>query len=104
MSSPEINQVLAQMRVLQAQAATRPLPEQAAQAEFGDLLKQSINAVNSTQQNASALRSGFERGEAGVELVDVMITAQKSSLAFQAMVEVRNKLVEAYKDVMNMPV
>lgn len=104
MSSPEINQVLAQMRVMQAQAAARPAPEQAAQADFGDLLKQSINTVNSTQQNASALRSGFERGEAGVDLVDVMITAQKSSLAFQAMVEVRNKVVEAYKDVMNMPV
>lgn len=104
MSSPEINQVLAQMRVMQAQAAARPAPEQAVQADFGDLLKQSINAVNSTQQSASTLRSGFERGEAGIDLVDVMITAQKSSLAFQAMVEVRNKVVEAYKDVMNMPV
>lgn len=104
MSSPEINQVLAQMRVLQAQAAASAVPQQSNQADFGDLLEQSIKSVNTTQQSASTLRSGFERGEAGVDLVDVMIAAQKSSLAFQAMVEVRNKMVEAYKDVMNMPV
>lgn len=104
MSSPEINQVLAQMRVLQAQATASAAPQQSTQADFGDLLEQSIKSVNTTQQSASTLRSGFERGEAGVDLVDVMIAAQKSSLAFQAMVEVRNKMVEAYKDVMNMPV
>ena len=40
----------------------------------------------------------------GIDLAQVMIAAQKSSVSFQAMVEVRNKLVEAYKDVMNMPV
>jgi flagellar hook-basal body complex protein FliE len=50
------------------------------------------------------MRSSFERGDENIDLAQVMIAAQKSSVSFQAMVEVRNKLVEAYKDVMNMPV
>ena len=56
------------------------------------------------QQTASTMRTALERGEEGVDLTQVMVAMQKSSLSFQAMVEVRNKLVEAYKDVMNMPV
>ena len=104
MSTPEINQVLAQMRVARAQAMASPVVEGPPQGDFRDLLKQSIDAVNDTQQSASALRTSFERGDEGVDLAEVMIAAQKSSLSFQAMVEVRNKLVDAYKDVMNMPV
>ena len=73
-------------------------------SEFGDLLKRSIDAVNDTQQKAGALRDAFEKGQENLDLADVMIAVQKSSVSFQAMVEVRNKLVEAYKDVMNMPV
>jgi flagellar hook-basal body complex protein FliE len=104
MSTPEINQVLAQMRVARAQAMGAPLVEESPQGDFRDLLKRSIDAVNETQQQASSLRTAFERGEEGLDLAEVMIAAQKSSISFQAMVEVRNKLVEAYKDIMNMPV
>jgi flagellar hook-basal body complex protein FliE len=104
MSTPEINQVLAQMRVVTAQASGGIAVTETPQNEFGDLLKRSIDAVNETQQNASSLRTAFEQGEPGLDLADVMIAVQKSSVSFQAMVEVRNKLVDAYKDVMNMPV
>lgn len=104
MSTPEINQVLAQMRVVTAQANGGIAVTETPQNEFGDLLKRSIDAVNETQQNASSLRTAFEQGEPGLDLADVMIAAQKSNVSFQAMVEVRNKLVDAYKDVMNMPV
>ncbi|MBT8429156.1 MAG: flagellar hook-basal body complex protein FliE [Gammaproteobacteria bacterium] len=104
MSTPEINQVLAQMRVVTAQASGGIAVTETPQNEFGDLLKRSIDAVNDTQQNASSLRTAFEQGEPGLDLADVMIAVQKSSVSFQAMVEVRNKLVDAYKDVMNMPV
>ncbi len=104
MSTPEINQVLAQMRVITAQATGGIAATETPNSEFGDLLKRSIDAVNDTQQNATALRTAFERGEEGVDLAEVMIAAQKSNLSFQAMVEVRNKLVEAYKNVMRMPV
>lgn len=104
MSTPEINQVLAQMRVARAQAMDGAGMPETSQGDFGDLLKRSINAVNETQQDASSLRTAFEQGEEGLDLAEVMIAVQKSSISFQAMVEVRNKLVDAYKDVMNMPV
>lgn len=106
MSTPEINQVLAQMRLVQAQAAGAAVaPQQEVpQTEFGDLLQRSIDAVNETQKQAGSLRTAFEQGQEGIDLAEVMIAAQKSSVSFQAMVEVRNKLVEAYKDVMSMPV
>jgi flagellar hook-basal body complex protein FliE len=104
MSSAEINQVLAQMRVIRAQVTDTVTPAvQPAEGGFHDLLQRSIDKVNATQQTANAQREAFEQGE-DVDLASVMIAAQKSSVAFQAMAEVRNKLVEAYKDVMNMPV
>lgn len=105
MSTPEINQVLAQMRLVKAQAMGGDVqPEAAPPTGFGDLLKRSIDAVNETQQNANAMRTAFEQGDEALDLAEVMIAMQKSSVSFQAMVEVRNKLVEAYKDIKNMPV
>ncbi|HEC16224.1 MAG TPA: flagellar hook-basal body complex protein FliE [Sedimenticola sp.] len=104
MSTIDINQVLTQMRVLEAQARGEAVPVgQGPSTSFGDLLKQSIDGVNETQQKAAELTRAFETGEKDVDLAEVMIAVQKSSISFQAMVQVRNKLVEAYKDVMNMP-
>ena len=107
MSSPEISQVLAQMRLMSAQAAAPAKsgatdPTQGASGNFQQLLSDSIKQVNELQQETGALRNAFEQGQ-DVDLSRVMIASQKSSLAFNAMVEVRNKLVDAYKDVMNMP-
>jgi flagellar hook-basal body complex protein FliE len=100
-----IDQVLAQMRVMAAQATNKSSqPSESGGADFGELLKQSIDHVNSAQQEASELRTAFESGEGDMDLAQVMIAAQKSSLSFEAMVQVRNKLVEAYQDVMNMPI
>lgn len=105
MSSVDINQVLAQMRVMAAQAgALPPKSEQASGADFANMLQQSIDKVNDTQQHAAELKKAFETGEGNVELAEVMVAIQKSSISFEAMVEVRNKLVDAYKDIMNMPI
>jgi flagellar hook-basal body complex protein FliE len=105
MNNMDINQVLAQMRVMAAQAENRTQTSQeSGAASFNDLFKQSIDKVNETQQEASALRTAFETGQGDVDLAQVMVAVQKSSLSFDAMVQVRNKLVEAYKDVMNMPI
>jgi flagellar hook-basal body complex protein FliE len=103
MSSPEISQVLAQMRVMatQAQSGVKP-PAEAAGASFGDLLQNSLNAVNDAQQHASAMKTAFETGSPDVDLTSVMIASEKASVSFQAAMQVRNKLLEAYKDVMNM--
>ena len=105
--SPEISQVLAQMRIMQAQAqseAMRPQSEVQSSVSFGDILSKSINSVNETQQTASALKTAYEMGDPNVSISEVMIASEKSSLAFTAMVQVRNKMIEAYKDIMNMPV
>jgi flagellar hook-basal body complex protein FliE len=103
MSTPEISRVLAEMRALSARsrAGVDEAPEAA--GSFGDLLKQSIGAVDRQRQEASALQRSFELGETQ-DLASVMIASQKANLSFQAMVTVRNRLVEAYKDVMNMPI
>ena len=55
-------------------------------------------------QESKALTAAFERGDPSVSLAEVMITAQKASLQFTGMTEVRNKLLNAYQEVMNMPV
>lgn len=71
---------------------------------FGDLMSQAINKVNDVQKKSSDMAEAYEKGVAGVDITDVMIASQKASVSFQAMVQVRNKLVEAYRDVMNMPI
>lgn len=102
MSSMDINQVLAQMRVVRDQASNTAV-QTGSSVDFSELLKESINKVNDTQQQAGKLQEAFETGKSDVSLAEVMVSAQKASVSFQAMVQVRNKLVEAYKDVMNMP-
>ncbi len=102
MSEMNINQVLAQMRSMSIGATNHPEPVEGT-ADFASLLKQSIDSVNTSQQTAGKLSQAFEIGDADVSLAEVMIASQKADISFQAMVQVRNKLVEAYKDVMNMP-
>ena len=53
---------------------------------------------------AARFANAFEVGQSGVDLTDVMIASQKASVSFQAMTQVRNKLVQAYQDIMQMPV
>lgn len=71
---------------------------------FNDLFKASLNAVNEAQHEAAAMKTGFENGTSSQSLAEVMIAAQKADLSFRAVTEVRNKLVTAYQDIMNMPV
>jgi len=107
----DIQNVLNQMRALQAQAqrgvtemAPVSAPEKGAPGSFGELLKTAIDKVNETQTEAKNLSLAYERGEAGVDLPQVMIGLQKASVSFQAMVQVRNRLVSAYEDISKMPI
>lgn len=72
-------------------------------ASFGDALGSALKKVNTLQAETRNLQAAFERGEPGADLARVMVAAQASSVAFRATVEVRNRLVQAYQDVMNMP-
>jgi flagellar hook-basal body complex protein FliE len=103
MSDFNVNQVLSQMRTMSLQAAGRPVQETGASTDFSSLLQQSIASVNETQQRAGNMLEAFESGTANVSLAEVMVESQKANVSFQAMLQVRNKLVDAYKDVMNMP-
>ncbi len=103
-SEINVNQLLQQMRAMSAQAGSQPSTESSVSAgDFANLLKDSINSVNHNQQTAANLVKGFEAGTSDASMAEVMVTLQKASVSFQAMVEVRNKLVDAYQEVMNMP-
>lgn len=110
MSDVAINQVLSQMRSMQALAQGQSVgselraTEAASSSQFSNLMTQSIADVNASMQESKAVTAAFESGDPSVSLAEVMITAQKASLQFTGMTEVRNKLLNAYQEVMNMPV
>jgi flagellar hook-basal body complex protein FliE len=103
----EINRVLDQIRSLSTQ--TKLGTSQAGQApqtngpsEFANILRKGVDQVNQTEQRATELSAAFERGTPGVELPQVMLEISKASVSFRALSEVRNRLVSAYQDIMNM--
>ena len=104
----ELNRLMLDMRAMQMEAMAAPKPVSGAQevgaSSFADLLGQAVNKVADTQQASSQLAGAFEMGKSGVDLTDVMISSQKASVSFQALTQVRNKLVQAYQDIMQMPV
>ena len=110
MKEIDMNALLTQLRT--NQMFTNNLPqglEQAQQGQgvgedFSALLKQSIDKVNALQKQSGSLTKAFELGDANVSLAEVMIAKQKAGIAFQSVLQVRNKLVEAYKEVMSMHV
>lgn len=107
MSDMNIDQVLMQMRVLAAQAGGASAAQETTPSsgvDFSELLGKSISAVNETQKISGDLKSRFEFGDQGVSMVDIAVASEKARISFTAMTEVRNKLVEAYKDIMSMPV
>lgn len=101
-----LEQMLAQLRATSAVAHGKaPAAAQGVGgADFGQALKAAIDQVNAAQQQARQMQNGFIAGDENVNLQDVMINLQKASLSFQQMVQVRNRLVSAYQDVMSMPV
>jgi len=113
----DINQVLADMRNLRSQVqkpeALRPeevpgqikgLQEVKESPKFSDLLSSAVNSVNETQMKSAELSKSYELGDPGVSLSQVMIQSQKATVSFQALTQVRNKVVQAYQDIMKMPV
>jgi flagellar hook-basal body complex protein FliE len=75
-----------------------------AKVGFQQTLSNAIDNVSRTQQSANDLQTAFELGDPRADLARVMVAMQQSQVAFRATVEVRNRLVQAYQDVMNMPI
>lgn len=116
----DINHLLAEMRSMKTQVQAFQPPENLAMKDvagvpglvgkadkvpsFGEMLSQAVNKVNDVQQNSSKMATAYEMGDPNIDITDVMVASQKASVSFQSMVQVRNKLIDAYRDVMNMPV
>lgn len=106
MDTKGIDQMLGLLRATAAQASGKPAeaPAPAGGVDFATVLQNSIEQVNQTQQQAETLAANFAAGDGNANLHDVMIALQKANVSFQEMVQVRNKLVSAYHDVMNIQV
>ena len=92
--------LIEQMRALAAQAPEKRVD----QTSFSALLGRSIDEVNALQKDAARLAEAFEKGDPAVSLAEVQVALQKASISFQALTQVRNKLISAYQDIMNMPI
>ena len=103
-----VEQMVNQLRAVAAQAAGASAPQSPQVAEssqdFAALLKSAVDEVNNAHLDAKQLTRQFETGDPDANLQDVVLSLQKASLSFQTMVQVRNKLVSAYQEIMNMQV
>ena len=96
----ERNQALARA----ADTASAPTaPASAKPASFADTMSDALKSVNQSQAQATDLSAQYERGET-VDIAKVMMARQQASIGFEATLQVRNKLLSAYKDIMSMPV
>lgn len=102
MDAKGIEQLLGQLRAAAA-GASAPAPT-ASGGGFAAVLEAALDQVNQAQVEAQKLAEAFQQGAPNVSLEDVMISLQKADVSFQTMVQVRNKLVEAYQQIMNMQV
>lgn len=102
--SPE--QILSQIRSMNRTLnLPKPAtPETTSADSFGSLLKNTLDGVNETQRVSRDMKADFVAGTGEASLAEVMIASEKANLSFRAVTEVRNKLVQAYQDIMNMPV
>ncbi len=105
MNTQGIDQLLGQLRAASALASgAEPAASPVEGADFASLLKSSLDQTNASQQGAANLAKAFEQSDPNTNLQEVMVSLQKANLSFQTMVQVRNKLVSAYHEVMNMQV
>lgn len=106
MSEMKVNEVLAQLRAAAALAqgsAARPATDTNT-PDFSVTLKNAVDKVNQSQHTAAGLAEAFEVGDPKANLAEVMLALQKANVSFQAMTQVRNKLLAAYQEIMNMQV
>ena len=107
MSNMEISKVIAQMRALSSQLEAPGVAPPAGPAggpQFSDVLLRAVNSVSEQQETATGMIRSFELGTGEASVAEVMVALQKASLSFEAVTQVRNRLVEAYRDIMNMPI
>ena len=105
-SSANIQSMLQTLRTHQSQVAGGVAglgSDGSEKTGFSDAVKSLFNQVNEAQQSSRSKIDAYERGE-DIPLTDVVLGMQKSSLSFEATLQVRNKVLRAYEDIINMPV
>jgi len=108
-SSANVQSMLEVLRSYQSQAAggagatTEPAATKVGQPTFFDSVKNALDKVNEADNKSGALSEAYDRGEE-VPLTELVLSMQKASLAFEATLQVRNKVMKAYEEIMNMPV
>ncbi len=104
MTIPAIQSVLHQMRVAALQTGINPpAAKEIPAGSFGAELSRSLNNISGAQEKAYAQAEAFELGQPGVALNDVMVDLQKANIALQTGIQVRNRFVAAYQEIMNLP-
>jgi flagellar hook-basal body complex protein FliE len=104
MNTSGIDQLLQELNAAAAKAAGKEANSAGDVPEFGEMLKTALDQVNGAQAEATRMQSEFDQGAPNANLHEVMVSLQKASLSFQTMVQVRNRLVSAYQEIMNMSV
>ncbi|PCK06348.1 MAG: flagellar hook-basal body complex protein FliE [Alteromonadaceae bacterium] len=112
----DVNSLLLEMRAMKLQsqafgglngdvAHPNPLqrPQQSNGPSFTDVMSQAVNKVNDVQHATGDIHKAYLHGDPNVDVTDVMIASQKAGIAFQSLLQVRNKLVESYREIMSMP-
>lgn len=79
-------------------------PQKSDAPGFGQMFANAVNSVNNIQKESGRLQEAYQMGDPNVSISQVMVASQKSTVAFQAMTQVRNKLISAYEDIKNMPI
>lgn len=106
MSTEAITAVLTEIRRLDTQLKANGDggDQNSANVDFSELLAQALAAVNQSQQDSAQARTAYTVGDEGYTLADVMIAQQKARLSFEATLRIRNHVVSAYQEIMNMPI
>ncbi|QJR81854.1 flagellar hook-basal body complex protein FliE [Alteromonas pelagimontana] len=100
----EMQSMIGQTRLQPNEIPNLKINDNQSGSEFATMLKGAIEGVNGMQTHSKNLQQAFEMGDQSVSLAEVMIAKEKAGIAFEATVQVRNKVLEAYKTIMNMPV
>lgn len=107
MNDLEMSRLLTQMRALSSEVKGTPSAggsDSSEGVDFSALLKQSVDKVSELQSEAGEMKTAFEKGDPNTDLGQVMVAVQKADVSFQAATQVRNKLISAYQEIMNMQV
>jgi flagellar hook-basal body complex protein FliE len=89
---------------LQTNGQPLPKTKEVEGAGFSQALSQALSSVSQSQTQATDMQRDLQMGKPTASIEETMVAMQKAQIGFQATLQVRNKLVQAYSDIMNMQV